>query len=404
MEILLAVFSLLGFTLVLSTGVFTGYLALLTGAAIVGHPRRKPTGAAPPPRHRFAVVIPAHDEALTLPVLLRSLERLEYPRELYEIVVVADHCTDGTASLARVGHARVLEHTEGARGGKGFALRWAFASLLAEDRHDAFVILDADSQPVPTLLRAFDRELQRGAHALQGHVSVANPHESWRTALMAADVALIYYLRPLGRQALGASAGLRGNGVCLTRVALRRATWQTCSVAEDQEYHLQLVLAGGHVGFVPDAVVATVMEPTFEAAESQELRWEGGRLEIARAYLPALLRAAVRLRSWTCLDAALDLATPPFALLAAGTTLMATAHAIAWLAGGPFAPAACWGGLLVAQTFYALAGCALAGVPARTYLALIYCAPRYVLNKVAVCARVTRRGRAEWTPTGRRAI
>ena len=400
MEILLAVFSLLGFTLVLSTGVFTGYLALL----IVGHPRRKPTGAAPPPRHRFTVVIPAHDEALTLPVLLRSLERLEYPRELYEIVVVADHCTDGTASLARVGHARVLEHTEGARGGKGFALRWAFASLLAEDRHDAFVILDADSQPVPTLLRAFDRELQRGAHALQGHVSVANPHESWRTALMAADVALIYYLRPLGRQALGASAGLRGNGVCLTRVALRRATWQTCSVAEDQEYHLQLVLAGGHVGFVPDAVVATVMEPTFEAAENQELRWEGGRLEIARAYLPALLRAAVRLRSWTCLDAALDLATPPFALLAAGTTLMATAHAIAWLAGGPFAPAACWGGLLVAQTFYALAGCALAGVPARTYLALIYCAPRYVLNKVAVCARVTRRGRAEWTPTGRRAI
>ena len=105
MEILLAVFSLLGFTLVLSTGVFTGYLALLTGAAIVGHPRRKPTGAAPPPRHRFAVVIPAHDEALTLPVLLRSLERLEYPRELYEIVVVADTAPTGRpASRASVMH------------------------------------------------------------------------------------------------------------------------------------------------------------------------------------------------------------------------------------------------------------------------------------------------------------
>src|SRR5207253_389085 len=82
---------LLGFTLVLSPGVFTGYLTLLTVAALVGHSRREPSGgAAPPPRHRFAVVIPAHDEALMLPVLLRSLERLEYPRELYEIVVVAD--------------------------------------------------------------------------------------------------------------------------------------------------------------------------------------------------------------------------------------------------------------------------------------------------------------------------
>ena len=51
---------------------------------------------------------------------------------MYEHLLVA---LDGSP------HAeRVLEHTEGARGGKGFALRWAFASLLAEDRHDAFVI------------------------------------------------------------------------------------------------------------------------------------------------------------------------------------------------------------------------------------------------------------------------
>lgn len=403
MDTLLGVLSLLQVALLLAAGLFTGYLALVTGAAIVSRLRREPTGPAPPPRHRFAVVVPVHNEALMLPALLRSLERLEYPRELYEVVVVADHCTDGTVGLARASQARVLERIEGARGGKGFALQWAFAALLAEDAHDAFVILDADSQPVPTLLRAFDRELQRGARALQGHVKPGNPHESWRTALMAADLALIHFLRPLGKQALGASAGLHGTGVCLTRAALRRVAWQTWSVAEDQEYNLQLVLAGIHVRFVPDAKVAAVMEPTFEAAESQELRWEGGRVEVARAYLPTLLRAAWRLRSWPCLDAALDLAIPPFALLAAGTALMATAQAIAWLAGGPVAPAALWGGMLVAQAFYALAGCALAGVPARTYLALVYFAPRYALGKVAICARVARRGRAVWTPTARRA-
>lgn len=402
MATLLAVLSLLELLLLLSVGVFTGYLTLLTGAALVGRLRWKPAGTAPPPRQRFAVVIPAHNEGATLPALLQSLERLEYPRDLYEVVVVADHCTDATVAVARAGHARVLEHTEGSRGGKGFALGWAFAALLAEDRHDAFVILDADSNPVPALLAAFDRELQRGARALQGYISTWNPHESWRTALMAGDQALIHFLRPLGRQTLGASAGIEGNGVCLTRASLSRVPWQTRSVAEDREYHAQLVAAGVHVRFVPKAEVAAIMEPTMEAAESQELRWEGGRFQVAREHVPTLLWAAWRLRSWPCLDAALDLAIPPFSLLAAATGLMTGAHTIAWLAGGSVASAALWGGLLVAQAFYMLTGCALAGVPTRTYLALVFFAPRYAFSKVGICAQLVRRKTVAWKPTVRR--
>ena len=50
-----------------------------------------------------------------------------------------------------------------------------------------------------------------------------------------------------------------------------------------------------------------------------------------------------------------------------------------------------------------IAGCVLARVPARTYLALVLFAPRYALSKVAICARVARGGTPEWTPTVRRA-
>ncbi|PYM13292.1 MAG: glycosyl transferase [Candidatus Rokuibacteriota bacterium] len=395
--------TLLEIPLLVAVTVFTGYLTVLTSAALVAGLRRKPTGAVPAPRHRFAVVIPAHNESRTLPALLGRLQEIAYPRELYEVVVVADHCTDSTATLARAGHARVIECTEGARGGKGLALGSAFAALLAENRHDAFVILDADSDPAPTLLAAFDRELQRGARALQGYCKIGNPHESWRTALMAADLALVHLLRPLGKQELGSSAGLQGNGACLTRAALRQVAWQTRSVAEDHEYHVRLVLAGVKVRFVPDAEVATVMEPTLEAAHGQELRWEGGRFEVARAHAPALLGAAVARRSWPCLDAALDLTIPPFALLGAGTAVMASLHTILWIVGGSGVPAVLWATLLLGQTFYVIAGCVLARVPARTYLALVLFAPRYALSKVAICARVARGGTPEWTPTVRRA-
>jgi cellulose synthase/poly-beta-1,6-N-acetylglucosamine synthase-like glycosyltransferase len=401
MTALLQALWLLELPLLLMAGTFTAYLAALTAGALWA--RRRPEARGGAPRHRFAVVVPAHNEAATLPTLLRTLADLAYPRDLYEVVVVADHCTDATAAVARAAGARVLERESGGRGGKGQALGWAFGALLPERRHDAFVILDADSRPVPALLARLDGALRRGARAAQGYCSTGNPRESWRTALMAADLALVHYLRPLGRRALGGSAGLQGNGSCLTAAVLRRVPWRTRSVAEDQEYHLRLVMAGVDVCFVPGAEVRTVMEPTLEAAEGQELRWEGGRLEVARAHLPALLGTAWRRRSWRCLDAALDLTTPPFALLASGTALAAGIHALAWLLGGPAGPMAVWGVLLAAQAFYVLAGCALARVPAKSYLALVVFAPLYALGKVWVCARVSWRGTAVWIPTPRRA-
>src|SRR5262249_28765777 len=165
--------------------------------------------------------------------------------------------------------ARVLTRTDPAHRSKGHALGWALARLRPERRHDAFVILDADTQPAPDLLRRLDGALRGGARVVQAYCTVGNPGQSWRTPLMAADMALIHYLRPLGRQALGGSADLQGTGMCLHRDALRRAPWETSGLAEDHEYHVRLLARGLSSVFVPEAVVYTVMEPTMASARSQ---------------------------------------------------------------------------------------------------------------------------------------
>jgi len=379
---------------------FTGYLALV---AVAGLLARRPADRPGPARHRFAVVVPAHNEARTLPALLAGLHALDYPRPRYEVIVVADNCDDDTAAIALAHGARVLTRTDPARRSKGYALGWAFTRLLPERRHDAFVVLDADSRPAPDLLTRLGACLRTGASAAQAYCAVANPGESWRTALMTADMALIHYLRPAGRQGLGGSADIHGNGFCLTRAVLRQVPWQTASVAEDHEYHLQLLFAGIRSVFVPGAVVYTTMEPTMKTARSQELRWEGGRFALARRHLGALLGAAWRRRSWTHLDAALDLTTPPFSVLAAGTAGMAALHGVAWLAGGPAMPALAWGGLLAGQAFYVFAGCALARVPARAYAALFVYGPLYTIAKLWYCLLVAAGRSRGWVPTPRKA-
>jgi cellulose synthase/poly-beta-1,6-N-acetylglucosamine synthase-like glycosyltransferase len=393
--------------LIAAVGLFTGYLVLVTAAAVLARVARGrgPASRLGRPRHRFAVVVPAHNEAATLPRLLEALARQEYPRPRYEVIVIADNCDDDTAAVALGRGARVLTRTDPVRRSKGFALGWAFSRLLAERRHDAFVILDADSRPAPDLLTRLDGALRAGASAAQAYCAVGNPEQSWRTALMAADMALVHYLRPAGREALGGSADLQGNGICLTRAVLREVPWETVSIAEDHEYHLRLLFHGIRSVFVRDALVHTVMEPTMATARGQELRWEGGRVALARRSLLPLMGAAWRAGRgfWPYVDAALDLTTPPFALLAAGTAGMTALHGLAWLAGGPGLPAAIWAAMLAGQAFYVFAGCALAGVPPRAYAALFVYGPLYVLSKVGCYLALARGGSRGWVPTPRRA-
>ena len=184
---------------------FTGYLVLLAVAALVARAARRRQRPVPgkQARRRLAVIIPAHNEAATLPATLAGLAALDYPRARYEVVVVADNCDDDTAAVAAARGARVLVRTDPTRRGKGRALAFAFAALLEEARHDAFVLLDADTRPAPDFLTRIDAALRRGARVVQAQCAVANANESWRTALMTADMALVYHLRPAGRNALG---------------------------------------------------------------------------------------------------------------------------------------------------------------------------------------------------------
>lgn len=53
------------------------------------------------PQKTFAVIVAAHNEAAVIGQLVDNLRRLDYPKELYDIFVIADNCTDNTAQIAQ---------------------------------------------------------------------------------------------------------------------------------------------------------------------------------------------------------------------------------------------------------------------------------------------------------------
>ena len=110
---------------------------------------------------------------------------------------------------------------------------------------------------------------------------MANPDQSWRTRLMTYAFSLFNGVMPLGQNALGSSAGFKGNGMCFSTRGLRRRPWRSYGLVEDMEYSWTLRVAGEKILFRPEvAVYGAMLGSGGKAAANQRRRWEFGRSEI----------------------------------------------------------------------------------------------------------------------------
>lgn len=380
----------------------SGYLAGLMGRAAL---RRRRVHPLPDdtPAPALVVVIPAHNEEVVIEATLASLAAQTYPATAFEVVVVADNCTDPTAALARAAGATVLERTDTERRGKGYALEWAIQQLLARpEKPDAVVVVDADTKVAPDFLTVLSGELfagvapeDRASHrcALQGRYGVLNGGESWRAALMEGAFELVNHVKPLGRSTQGFTVGLKGNGMGFTRAVLEAAPWSGNSITEDIDYGLDLLLNHGLVvGYAPEAVVRAQMPNTGQQAASQRARWERGRYRLLRERAPQLFLAGLKRGDSRLIDAALDLVIPPLAELAAlhaawaGLTALCFSMGVlvpVWMLLVPFS--------LLLYGAYIFGGLKVSGARPEVYSALLR-APFYALWKFALYALVRLKG------------
>lgn len=358
-----------------------GYLLLLTAAALAA-PRATPLRAGPP-TSRFVIMVPAHNEERLLPELLLNLKQLDYPQELYAVHVVADNCTDKTAALGRRGGAIVHERFNSELRGKGYALEWLLERIWERgDPHDAVLILDADSVVSPNFLSVMDARLARGERVIQGYYAVRQPEGAWSAGLRAVALTLLHYLRPQGRMVLGGSTGLKGNGMVFAADILRTHRW-SASLTEDIEYHMELILAGERAMFAPDAVVWAEMPASLRTAQSQNERWEKGRMEMVRRFVPGLLKAAIQRRSFLLFDAAVEQLIPPFSIVT-GASLGVLLAALAMRSPTGIALATF---IVLGQALYVFAGLIMAGAPREVYKSLIF-APAFLAWKLVLYARL----------------
>ena len=324
-----------------------------------------------------------------------------------QIVVVADNCHDATGERARDAGATVLVRNDATLRGKGYALKHAFESILeggpSFPEVDAVVVVDADTRVSPNLLAAFSARFDAGAKAVQAEYGVSNPRASWRTRLMVIALAMFHGVRSIGRERLGVSSGLRGNGMGFSSALLREVPHEAFSIVEDIEYGIRIGRAGYPVRFVSEAYVLGEMVSSEKASRSQRERWEGGRIALAKQHGLPLLKDAFASKSLILFDLAMDVLVPPLTYVAFAAVFGTIVSFCLILVSHAFVFALlAWGTALAMLAVYVGRGVALSNMGLRGVLDLAW-APIYMVWKVALSLSGRRRRTNEWVRTAREA-
>jgi 1,2-diacylglycerol 3-beta-glucosyltransferase len=347
---------------------------------------------------RFDVIVPAHNEEEGIARTVLSLRSMDWPQTQFRVLVVADNCSDATASAARGAGAQVLERKDLTLRGKGHALAYGFEASLKEGFATAVVVVDADTMVSSNLLEAFACRIESGEKAIQAHYGVLNPWTSWRTQLMTITTGAFHIVRSRGRERLKLSCGVRGNGWSVTHSLLRQRPYRCYSLVEDIEYGIALGFDGVRVAYADEAHANADMVSGEAIARKQRRRWEQGRFEMVRSQTLPLLAAAVKGRSKICLDLAFDLMVPPLSYLVLNIVLLGLlAGALSiWLP--PLKFWAWWAaGCFVVLSLHILRGWQVSGMGIRGLAALAH-VPVFVLWKIFV---LFGRKTSEWVRTER---
>jgi glycosyltransferase involved in cell wall biosynthesis len=275
--------------------------------------------------------MPAHDEASVIALSLSSIAPQLGRGD--RLLVVADNCSDDTARIASECGAEVAIRHDPELRGKGYALDFGLRRLYL-DPPDVVIMIDADCEVREGALEALARLCVVSSRPVQALYLMEGGKGGGKAKLAEFAWLLKNYVRPLGLARLGLPCQLMGTGMAFPWTLVPQMNLAHAGIVEDMQLGIDLALVGYPPLFCPEAVVTSAFPWDQAAVASQRARWEHGHLGMILSGLPRLLAAGVVKRDVQLLGLALDLAVPPFALLALAAFLSFAGGLMAgWLDG-----------------------------------------------------------------------
>lgn len=257
--------------------------------------------------HYFSILVPAYNEETVLENTLERILNLDYPLELFEVIVVNDGSTDRTERVVRnfqkkYSNLKLINiPPKNGRRGKGTALNAGFADFLLcwrgleiRPRQRWIIgVFDADAVPESNMLKQVSFQFNDlSVGGVQTLVRIKNRRNSFLAKLQ--DIEFLAFARVVqyARTIFSGAVALGGNGqfvraTALDTVAIRdqQEYWKKDSLTEDLDIGIRLIAKKWKNRYIDSTAVNQEGTETWSAMLRQRERWAWGTLQALKGYV-----------------------------------------------------------------------------------------------------------------------
>lgn len=226
----------------------------------------------------FTILFPLKEEGTVIHQTIDCLQRLEYPKELIEVLVIVEQ-TDAITAASLRGVAlpewfKIITIPTAPPFTKGRALQYGLAQATGE----FLTVFDAESHPEPEqLMKAAQQFASIPKPAcLQAVIRISNGSHNVLTRFFAAEYSdwFQHHIARLSRK--GMAFGLGGNSFYIATETLRQVGgWDPYNVTEDAELSVRLVRNGVRMKLI-ESITHEVCPEQPKAWIQQRTRWYKG--------------------------------------------------------------------------------------------------------------------------------
>ena len=251
-------------------------------------------------QHKFGILIPCRNEEAVIGSLIDSLKKLDYPENLYEIIVIPNNCTDHTRMKAKQKGAQIIDVSIPVKS-KGEVLKYTF-DVLKEKDYDAYVIFDADNVVDKNFLKAMNETLNEGFGVAQGFRDAKNPKDNYLTG----SYTMFYYLQNVfynqSRMNLHRSSAINGTGFCIKKEVIEKIGFNVKTLTEDSEFTGICALNNIKIAFAKDAITYDEHPIEFKVSWHQRKRWSSGCFACLKRFGTSLMKSFWKKGSFCSFD------------------------------------------------------------------------------------------------------
>jgi len=228
------------------------------------------------------IFISAKNEQRVIENTIRNFFRIDYDK--FFLWIIDDCSTDQTGSILEnlkkeFPRLRVVQRAKGSYPGKSAALNDALPLAKGE----VVAVFDADAYVAPDFFHLMLPVLEpEGIGAVQAQKKIYEQQKGFLVNCQASEYAVDTYFQ-VGRDIIGGTVELRGNGQMIKRAALVDVGgWNNKAITDDLDLTMRLLVHKWDLRFCPHAHVWEEGVPTLKGLLRQRRRWAEGSI---RRYL-----------------------------------------------------------------------------------------------------------------------